>query len=73
MHCTGNVGFKPWTAGHDVHVGQFFSLPPCRVRRIYDQVYCHGSRRAKGERAKSEARAEAEAPLSGVLAAEIVC
>ena len=64
MHHTGNVGrFKPGTAGHDVHVGPFFALPPCRVRRIYYQVYGDGSLQARGERAKSEARAEAEAAL----------
>ena len=64
MHRTGNVGrFKPGTAGHDVHVGPFFALPPCRVRRIYFQVYGDGSLQARGERAKSEARAEAEAAL----------
>ena len=61
----GNVNrFKPPTAGHDVHFRPFFALLPCRVRRIYYQVYSHGSLRARGERAKSEARAEAETELS---------
>ena len=65
MHCTGNVGrFKPGTAGHDVHVRPFVAIQLCWVRRIHDQVYYNGSLRARGERAKSEARA-----VAGVVAA----
>ena len=45
-------------------LGRFSPFPPCRVLRIFNQVYGHCSLRASGERAKSEARVEAEPALS---------